>query len=122
VEKNARNNAKAEATAGAKIRTKIFLAIAAARPAGLAGWLLDRLRGRMPGARRPAPRLQLVERIALGPRQMLALVEAEGRRLLVAISPEGAPAFYAVDGAADANSGRAGSPGRARIPARVSWR
>jgi hypothetical protein len=62
--------------------------------AGLAGWLLDRLRG----ARRPRPRLELLERIALAPRQSLALIEAEGRRFLVATSPEGAPAFYPLDG------------------------
>ncbi|HLI03869.1 MAG TPA: flagellar biosynthetic protein FliO [Terracidiphilus sp.] len=122
MEKNARNDAKAEAAAGAKLLTKIFAAIAAARPGGLAGWLLDRLRRRMPGAQRPAPRLRLVERIALGPRQMLALVEAEGRRVLVAISPEGAPAFYAIDGAAGGGFGRAGSPAQARVAARASWR
>jgi hypothetical protein len=61
---------------------------------GLTGWLLDRLRS----TRRPRPRLALLERIALAPRQSLALVEAEGRRFLVATSPEGAPAFYALDG------------------------
>ena len=60
---------------------------------GLAGWLLGRLKGR--GRRQP--RLELVERIALAPRQSLALVEAEGRRFLVATSAEGAPAFYALD-------------------------
>jgi flagellar biogenesis protein FliO len=60
---------------------------------GLAGWLLGRLRA---GGRR-RPRLELVERITLAPRQSLALVEAEGRRFLVATSPEGAPAFYALD-------------------------
>jgi flagellar biogenesis protein FliO len=60
---------------------------------GLAGWLLGRLRA----APRPRPRLALLERIALAPRQSLALVEAEGRRFLVATSPEGAPAFYALD-------------------------
>ncbi len=61
--------------------------------AGLAGWLLSRLRG----AGRPQPRLKLVERIALAPRQTLALVEAEGRRFLVATSTDGAPAFYPLD-------------------------
>jgi hypothetical protein len=61
---------------------------------GLTGWLLDRLRS----TRRAQPRLALLERIALAPRQSLALVEAEGRRFLVATSPEGAPAFYALDG------------------------
>jgi hypothetical protein len=60
---------------------------------GLAGWLLGRLRARG----RVRPRLELVERIALAPKQSLALVEAEGRRFLVATSPEGAPAFYALD-------------------------
>jgi hypothetical protein len=60
---------------------------------GLGGWLLERLRGQ----RTTQPRLALVERIALAPRQSLALVEAEGRRILVATSAEGGPAFYALD-------------------------
>jgi flagellar biogenesis protein FliO len=60
----------------------------------MAVWLLERLR-RGPRAQ---PRLALVERIALGPRQSLALIEAEGQRLLVATSQEGAPAFYPLDG------------------------
>jgi flagellar biogenesis protein FliO len=101
------------------------------RVGGLAGWLLDRLGS----SRRPRPRLALLERIALAPRQSLALVEAEGRRFLVATSPEGAPAFYALDGEtrrfhADVH----GAPERLRSPmprpvthasaerqARVSW-
>lgn len=67
---------------------------AASGPArGLAAWLLDRLR-RGPRAQ---PRLALVERIALAPRQSLSLIEAEGRRLLVATSPDGSPCFYALD-------------------------
>jgi flagellar biogenesis protein FliO len=61
---------------------------------GLGAWLLDRLRGRQ----RREPRLALLERISLAPRQSLALIEAEGRRILVATSPEGGPAFYALDG------------------------
>ncbi len=61
---------------------------------GLAGWLLQRLQ-RGP---RSSPRLVLLERITLAPRQSLALVEADGRKLLVATSPEGAPAFYVLDG------------------------
>jgi flagellar biogenesis protein FliO len=87
---------------------------------GLAGWLLTRLRAR--GRRQP--RLELVERIALAPRQSLALVEAEGRRFLVATSPEGAPAFYALDerpkpvGARQAVSRRRGVMPAAE---RVSW-
>ncbi len=62
------------------------------RPAAWLLWIVDRLR-RTP---RVAPRLALLERITLAPRQSLALVEAEGRRLLVATSPEGAPSFYAL--------------------------
>jgi flagellar biogenesis protein FliO len=64
-----------------------------ARIGGLAGWLIGRWRG----AKRAEPRLQLVERIALGPRQSLALIDAEGRRILVATSAEGGPAFYPLD-------------------------
>jgi hypothetical protein len=99
--------------------------------AGLAAWLLDRLRG----SRRPQPRLALLERIALAPRQSLALIEAEGRRFLVATSPEGAPAFYPLDGEPRAEQPRR-STGRmsplqypvvrpaadnSGAPARVSW-
>lgn len=60
---------------------------------GVAGWLMQRLRS---GAK-IEPRLTLLERITLGPRQTLALVEADGRRILVATSPEGATAFHALD-------------------------
>lgn len=75
---------------------------------GLLGWL----RRRLQGARRAPARLALLERITLAPRQSLALVEAEGRRFLVATSPEGGPAFYALDPQARPN---------ARPAARVSW-
>lgn len=78
---------------------------------GLAGWLLGRLRG----GSGSQPKLALVERITLAPRQTLALVEAEGRRFLIATSPEGAPAFYALD-----ERGRGRVAGRA-ASARVSW-
>jgi flagellar biogenesis protein FliO len=86
---------------------------------GLAGWLLSRLRAR--GRRQP--RLELVERIALAPRQSLALVEAEGRRFLVATSPEGAPAFYALDERAHSNGARQAASRQHGAPqaARVSW-
>ncbi len=76
-----------------------------AGPGGVAGWLLNRLQ-----KVRGAPRLAVLERIALALRQSLALVEAEGRRFLVATSPEGTPAFYALD-----------KPARQRPGARVSW-
>ncbi len=62
--------------------------------------------------RRLRPRLELLERITLAPRQSLALVEAEGRRFLVATSPEGGPAFYSLDGER--------RPAMHRAP-RVSW-
>jgi flagellar biogenesis protein FliO len=87
---------------------------------GLAGWLLGRLRA----TRRSQSRLALLERIALAPRQSLALVEADGRRFLVATSPEGAPAFYALDGESRPGN-RCLSAGRARPvadrSARISW-
>ena|ERR1700761_9095736 len=57
-------------------------------------WLLERVR-RLP---RPKPRLALLERIVIAPRQSIALIEAEGRKLLVATAPEGAPTFYALEG------------------------
>jgi flagellar biogenesis protein FliO len=64
---------------------------------GLAGWLLSWFPGRLRRGQRRAPRLAVIERITLGPRQALVLVEAEGRRLLLATSPEGTPAFYSLD-------------------------
>ena len=99
---------------------------------GLVGRLSVWLLGRLRTARCPQPRLALVERIALAPRQSLALVEAEGKRFLVVTSAEGAPAFYPLD----CEGGR-GNPGSLRgriIPfshpvarpsadrfARISW-
>jgi flagellar biogenesis protein FliO len=62
-------------------------------PGGFAGWLLARLR-RTP---RPRAHLTLVERVALAPRQSLALIEADGRRLLVATSADSTPVFYPLD-------------------------
>jgi len=82
----------------------------AAKIGGLAGWLLTRLRRQD----RPHPRLALLERITLAPRQSLALVEAEGRRFLIATSAEGAPAFYALEERADRHA-------RTAVRARVSW-
>jgi hypothetical protein len=76
---------------------------------GLAGWLMAKLR--------PSPRVE----------RRLALVEAEGRRILVATSAEGGPAFYPLDEGHRLNAGgrtgvhdaRRGAAGR-RQP-RVSW-
>ena len=69
---------------------------------GWAGWLLARWHGR----RRAEPRLALLERITLAPRQSLALIEAEGRRILVATSAEGGPAFYPLDENASSRASR----------------
>jgi hypothetical protein len=79
---------------------------------GITGWLINLLRGRD----RKRARLELLERIALAPRQSLALIEAEGRRILVATSAEGAPAFYPLD-KTERNSVRM----PARRQPRVSW-
>jgi hypothetical protein len=84
-------------------------------PGGVTGWLLSRLRT----GESERPRLALVERITLAPRQSLALVEAEGRRFLVATSAEGAPAFYPLDGAGRLSGAHAKVA--ARPAARVSW-
>lgn len=70
---------------------------------GWAGWLLKRWRG---AAQRPRQRLKVVERIALGPRQSLCLVEAEGKKILLATSGDGAPAFYALDASCAARQAR----------------
>ena len=62
---------------------------------GWAGWLLARMR-RTP---RSASRLVVRERLVLAPRQHLALVEADGRRFLIATASDGTPVFHALDGA-----------------------
>ncbi len=81
---------------------------------GWAGWLLSLLRKEP----RPRPKLALLERINIAPRQSVALIEAEGRRFLVATSVEGAPAFHPLD-STRAEMRREPVPTPAR--ARVSW-
>lgn len=76
----------------------------------LAVWLLSKLR--RPRSSRE-PRLALIERISLAPKQSLALVEAEGRRFLVASSADGAAAFYPIEDARQ-------RPSRA-AKARIAW-
>lgn len=66
---------------------------------GLTDRLLQQFRRQFKGMAQAPPRLVLIERIALAPRQSLALVEAEGQQLLIATSPESAPVFYALGGA-----------------------
>lgn len=86
------------------------------RVGGLTGWLLAWLA--RPRIRRAAPRLTLVERIALAPRQSLALVEAEGRRILVATSADGASAFFPLDDAAQPTTRRTPESAARTLPAR----
>ncbi|HTW78475.1 MAG TPA: flagellar biosynthetic protein FliO [Terracidiphilus sp.] len=83
---------------------------------GWAGALIRRLRS----AKRNEPRLKLLERIPLAPRQSLALVEADGRRLLVATSTDGGPAFYPLDERAPAGA-RIATRESLRHSARASW-
>ncbi len=82
----------------------------------LGTWLLGKLRR---GQHAP-PRLALLERITLAPRQTLALIEAEGRRILVATSAEGGPAFYPLEGDERSRVGT-GANGALRGRARASW-
>jgi hypothetical protein len=86
---------------------------------GWAGQLLGRLRGQ----HRVPPRLALIERIALAPRHSLSLIEAEGRRILVATSAEGGPAFYALDEKQSQPSQAVSrsAQGSSRFSSRVSW-
>jgi len=57
---------------------------------GLAEWLLRRI----DASSAPAPHLSVLARIALSPRQSVALVEAEGVHLLVGTSADGPPCFF----------------------------
>lgn len=60
---------------------------------GWAGWILARVRREA----RHDPRLVVRERVALAPRQHVALVEADGRRFLIATGADGAPALYPLE-------------------------
>jgi len=84
-------------------------------PGGLAGWLL----GKMQASGRRQPRLALLERISLAPKQSLSLVEAEGRKFLVATSADGSPSFYPLDERTRPAGMRANTD--ARKAARVTW-
>lgn len=84
------------------------IAPARVAPAGLAGWLLNRWRN----VRRSSPRLAVVERLQLAPRQSVALIEADGQRFLVATGHDGAPSVTAL----------APRPARTQtVSARISW-
>jgi hypothetical protein len=75
------------------------------------------LLGRLRGLGRPAAarqqRLALVARIPLGPNQAVALIEAEGRQLLVATSGDGTPSFYPLHAGNSAVLSTEASAGRA---------
>lgn len=91
-------------------------------PGGAAGWLIKRLRT----GQAAQSRLTLLDRITLAPRQSLALVEAEGRRILVATSAEGGPAFFPLGDEQGLNAGqrtraRGDAGAKMHRPARVSW-
>lgn len=77
---------------------------------GVAGWLLRAFRNQA----KPQPSLALLERIAIAPRQSLALVEADGRRFLIATSAEGTPVFHALDESGDRLK-------RVGLRKRISW-
>ena len=59
----------------------------------VAGWIL----GRLGHTQRADDRLKLIQRIQVAPKQGLALVEVEGRRLLLATGSDGAPAFFPLE-------------------------
>jgi Flagellar biosynthesis protein, FliO len=80
------------------------------RKPGIAGWLLAHFHS----DKRPQPRLTILERVTLAPRQSLTLIEAEGRTLLVATSPDCAPTFFALD---ERNSHHSNDPSAADIDA-----
>lgn len=88
-------------------------------PGGLTGWLLGRALDRFRRSGHKPARLALIERIALAPRQSLALVEAEGRRVLVATSADGPPVFYPLDSRTAPT--RSASAPRRPTAARASW-
>jgi len=61
---------------------------------GLVAWMSRHLHA----AAAPPPQLSILARIALGPRQSLALVEAEGVHVLVGTSADGPPSFFSLAG------------------------
>lgn len=87
--------------------------LAAPSVGGFAAWLLAKLRREGSGQQR----LVVLERVTVAPRQFVALVEAEGKRLLVATSPDGVPAFYPLDGGNSIMRESRSQP----LKGRVSW-
>ena len=84
-----------------------------------AGWLSRRLQGRgMSGGRR----IRCVETFAVGARDRLLLLDADGKRLLVGVGPGGMRTLHVYDGAAptapDEATPPAAVPGFAELLAR----
>lgn len=74
-----------------------------------AGWLSRRLQARTtPGGRR----LRCVETMAVGARDRLLLIDADGKRLLIGVGPGGMRALHVYDGTAAAPE----APGAALPP------
>ena len=69
----------------------------------LAAWLSRRLHA----SSAPPAQLSILARIALGPRQSLALVEAEGVHVLVGTSADGPPSFFSLAGDSGRSADRA---------------
>jgi hypothetical protein len=88
-----RQQKESDAAAEAQRRTEREGKRGVGIPPDMLGWL----RHLLPVRSQAAPRLQVLERISLAPRHTLALVESEGRRFLIATSPEGAPVFHSLD-------------------------
>ncbi|WP_266159762.1 FliO/MopB family protein [Dyella silvatica] len=62
-----------------------------------AGWLSRRVQGRaQPGGRR----IRCVESFALGTRERVLLLDADGKRLLIGLGPAGMRTLHVYDGAA----------------------
>lgn len=95
------------------MRDKQKSAIRSSAIARWCDWVLVRLRR----SEHREQQLRLIQRIAVAPKQSLALVEVEGRRLLLATGSDGSPAFFALGHAEERTvRGIAHRGGR-----RISW-
>ena len=80
-----------------------------------AGWLSRRLQARTsPGGRR----LRCVETMAVGARDRLMLIDADGKRLLVGVGQGGMRTLHVYDGAAPAETPAPPAPGFGDVLAR----